>query len=92
MSAGQPESIQLAGAYPAQYGGITDSAALGNKTDRDKFRCPLLGCILQTNLRFHVTETLLLAWKPALLSHSVLAVLDTFGVYESCITAGSQSY
>ena len=92
MPAGQPESIQLAGAYPSQYGGITDSAALGNKTYGYEFRGPLLGCILQTNLHFRVTETLFLAWKRVLLSHSVLAVFDTFEVYESCITAWSQSY
>ena len=88
VPAGESESRQLTGAYPSQDGGVADAATLGNKTDRDIFRNPLLRCFLQGNLPIRVnplTEVI----QRELLAFSVLAVFGMFEVYESAVTVMS---
>jgi hypothetical protein len=90
MSAGESERGQLADAYPPQDGGVADAAALGNKTDRDIFRSPLLRCLLHANLPI---RAILLTWfllmQLELSAYLVLAVFDSFEVYETTVTGKS---
>jgi hypothetical protein len=91
MPAGEPECRQLAGAYPAQDSGITDTAALGNIAHRDIFRRPLLGCLLQANLPMRVVLlTGLVSTQLELSAYLLLAVFESFVVYESSVTGKSQ--
>jgi hypothetical protein len=50
VTAGKPEGRQLPVSNPSQHGRIAYSATLGNKTDRDEFRSPLLKYLMQNNL------------------------------------------
>jgi hypothetical protein len=43
VSAGQAERLKLAGGDPSEHGGITDAAALGDESDGDILRAPLMG-------------------------------------------------
>lgn len=90
MPAGEPERGQLAGAYPPQDSGVADTAALGDKTYRDIFRSPLLRCLLQANLPMRaILSTGLLFTQLELSAYLVLAVFESFVVYESTVTGKS---
>ena len=53
VTAGEPEGRKLSGADPPQYGGVAYSATFSNKTDRDEFRGPLLGYLMQDDPPYH---------------------------------------
>jgi hypothetical protein len=54
MPAGQSESQELSGTYPAQDGSITHAAPPGHKTYREIFRRPLLRYFIQLGLLLRV--------------------------------------
>ncbi len=91
MAARQSKSGELPGAYPAEHGSVADTAAFGDKADREAFRNPL--CCLS----FHVN---LLLFNSGLVSCQLscslallaLAVFVLFAVYVPLVTGKSHRH